>query len=171
MNRLCNSLKLCLIAGLACLAVLSLARTTENDALQQQTLTVIKCIKTKDWKALFATLAVTGDLKKINADDFAKGFAGGMEKSGHAKDFDTFVNAIQSYSVGAPVIEQNRGYVPTSLILKLNDHEFNFVGIARMIKDDGVWKLDFTTEGGDMEKLSELRFGQLVGGIAVPGNP
>ena len=168
LKRTLSFLKICLVLLLACLAVLSFA-DTDAEALQNQALKVIRCIKAKDWKSLFNNMAVTGDLKKISADDFAKAFAAGLQGSGHGSDFDLVVDAIQSYKVGAPVIEEERGYVPTSFVLKFKDQELNFVGVARMIKEDGIWKFDFS-EAGDQEKLSELRFGQLLGGIAVPGS-
>jgi len=161
-------LRLSFVLGLALMALGSFARAGESEDLQQKALSLIKVVKAKDWKALYSLMAFTGDLKKVPADDFAKGFGDGIESSGHSKDLDFILNAIQSFSVGKPVIEEDRGYVPTTFMLKVQDRTINFVGIARMVKDDGTWKWDFTGQG-DMEKLAELRFEQLIGTIAVTG--
>src|SRR5436305_3911792 len=104
-NRLRNSLRMCFVVALACWCAIVFATTTDKETLQQQTLVIFKCVKTKDWKTLFGTMAVTGELKNLTPEQFAKGFASGLEGSSHSNDFETLVAAIQSYSVGAPVIE------------------------------------------------------------------
>ena len=126
--------------------------------------------KDHDWKKSYAVSAFDAEDKKKfpDADAFAKYNDEQMQKPGAKAAFDQ-MNQISDFKFGEPTITGNTATVPTTSKISIGGRDINLKGSAKMIKDGGQWKVDFT--GNDLEDAKVLFgfFGQPEGGLGALG--
>jgi hypothetical protein len=129
----------------------------------------------QDYKALYPLIALSDEAKKQvpDADTFAQKAEQNTNQLAASNPIiklglDAMKN-ITDINVGEPTINGDKAEVPTSAKMSINGITLTFKGMAHMINQGGIWKLDETA--GDM--ASGMQAGQDMVGkpdmSALPG--
>lgn len=133
-----------------------------------QALKIYQAFRDQNYRALFYLIAFTekGQATLTTAEDFARdtraGYDGGFKTPEEKAVSDRILTSISGIMIGEPVITGTTAAVPTSAKITVNGQTLVFKGIAHLIQDKGVWKLDLTIDE-DSEKAMAQRTGELIG--------
>lgn len=133
-----------------------------------QALKIYQALRDQDYRALFHLLAFTakGQATLTTAEDFARdvraGYDSGFKTPEEKAISDRILASISGIMIGEPVITGNKAAIPTSARITVKGQTLTFRGMAHLIKDKGVWKLDLTFDE-DSEKTMAQRTGELIG--------
>lgn len=133
-----------------------------------QALKIYQALRDQDYKALFHLLAFTanGQATLTTADDFARdvraGYDSGFKTPEEKAISDRILTSISEIMIGEPVITGTKAAIPTSAKITVKGQTLTFKGMAHLIQDKGVWKLDLTFDE-DSEKTMAQRTGELIG--------
>ena len=138
---------------------------------QAQALKVYTVIRDQDWRSLYFLTAVSPPIKKlmptspeVYAIQLQQGLEQGPDKGERTK---RFLASISGINVGVPIIKGDKAQVPTSATVTFTGTPQVFKGVAHLIKDDGVWKLDLT-EANNLEDLQKVTTQQVAALIGKP---
>ena len=142
---------------------------SEKAAVSTQARNVYAAIAEMNWRALHGLIALSTRAKAAmpaDPDEFAagvqNGFVAGFKTKEEQEQTEAIFKSISEISLGQPVIEGHKASVPTSAKATVNGRGFRFKGIANMIKDAGVWKLDLTYTD-DVERATSEQVVALIG--------
>ncbi|MEO8001515.1 MAG: hypothetical protein ABI644_06525 [Arenimonas sp.] len=158
---------------IACLAVAPVEakqKTVGNKAAtpSAQALKLYQSLRDQDYKAIYYLLALTpnGRATLTNADQFAldvkKGYDSSFKTPQEKEDSDKLLASISNIMIGEAVITDNKAAIPTSSDITVNNQIYHFKGVAYLILDDGVWKLDLTFDENS-EKTMAQRVSEMLG--------
>ncbi len=111
---------------------------------------------------MYGLTAFSDEEKEVYKDaaEFAQKMDKQLTTDGPDKKGFDLLKGLSEIAVGAPQADGSKAVVPTSAFLTLGGKRMRFQGVARMIEQDGTWKLD-TTEGGPDVPAKVI--GQLLG--------
>ncbi len=119
-------------------------RTNPKD----QALAVYKSLVAQDWKTLYDLTALSEDAQKKagTSEEFAKTMSDALDSNPQAKmGLDALKQNLTDIAVSEPKLDGGKADVPTSAKLKLGGRSITFRGVAHMINEGGIWKLDSTS--------------------------
>ena len=155
-------------------------RTNPKD---QAVLAYTAFIKDQDYKKLYTVVALSEEEKKkyTDAETFEKEFTTVLSTNQMAKaGMEMLKNSISDISSGEPAYSGGKADVPTSAKLSFNGNTVTMKGTAHMIKEGGIWKLDWTAggEAAGQKSITDLMgkpdgapvpSGDSAGGGGMPG--
>ncbi len=131
-----------------------------------QALTAYKSIIHQDWKTLYTVASLSDADKKVtpDAETFAQNMTSKYQTLGSSmpaqKQILDMIKDNNTMKVGEPTITGDKADVPTSLDLSFAGRSVTMKGVAHMVNEGGIWKLD----GGDDAKMQKM-------GIDLIGKP
>lgn len=130
----------------ALLLTLSFAFASAAQDAQSQALKLYRSIQREDWKQLYYLAAFSPNIRKHlgTPEAFAADVAKGIGQSENAKIVHQLFSGMKNIVVGKATVTGNKATAPTSSDVTLNGQKVHFKGLARMIKDGGVWKWDLS---------------------------
>jgi len=133
-----------------------------------QALKLYQSLRDQDYKAMFYLLALTpnGRATLTSADQFAldvkKGYDSSFKTPQEKVDSDKLLASISNIMIGEALVTGNKAAVPTSSDITVNNQVYHFRGVANLILDNGVWKLDLTFDENS-EKTMAQRVSEMLG--------
>ena len=157
-----------LVALALAVSVVSSAQDKDSEAVQARVLSLMKVFKNADWKGLYSLVEMSPKVKAqlTGADDFGRDVAKGIRDSDPKDELGKLLRGLSGLAVGRPIIEKNYAYVPTTCVLTLGDYKGTLLGVAKMVKVDGVWKWDLAFTD-DPQAATSKRTEELLGGPSV----
>ena len=121
----------------------------------------------QDWRAVY-TLYTFGVDDKKELRGYAAFEAGIKEENDshgvdpvHSSIIESMKAASDSIIVGEPIIDGDNADVPTGIKFQALGKTINMKGMAHMVNEGGIWKLNFTSlNEGDTSKVTLDLFGK-----------
>lgn len=173
--RLSNGMSRLLLAVVASCWLLAAPALAQRSAAAEsratpasQALKIYKALGAQDYRSLFYLIAFTeaGQTTLSTPEQFAldmdTGYASSFKTSEARARSDAILKSISDIMIGEPEISGNLAHVPTSSHITIDGQVHTFRGVAHLILDRGVWKLDLTIDE-DSEKAMAQRTTELLG--------
>lgn len=140
-------------------------RQADNEsAARNQVLSLFTIFKSRDWKSLWGVVQFSPAVATATTDPeaFARDVAKGIKDADPDDNFGKLFGGMSDIGAGGVVIEGDRARVATSCKVTNADGSVILLGVATLVKVDGIWKWDLSASD-DTEKITGQRLQEMLG--------
>jgi hypothetical protein len=131
---------------------------------RSQALALYRALQKENWRALYYLAAFSPKIKGTlhGPDQFAADVQKGINQSDTNGMVHKLFQGMKHIKVGPATVHGNKATAPTSADITFNGQTAHFKGLAKMIKDGGIWKWDLSYTD-DVEKATSDSIQELLG--------